>query len=226
MGAGMSKPSKARKLALSWPAEKFRGILGAALVAASSDTDRPHLCGVRIRRENSTVTVDATDGTWALRWREVEGASNEMGDANDRKPFECVIPRRVAECFLAATKKPLELERCTLTCDETPYELATILDVRKHEFLPVPEAFAPIDSVIPTTVSPECAGIGVAAAMLARVAKAFALAVGEADAIVYWQFSGGKESPLLCTSPKREELLAVVMPVRDGDENALPEAAE
>src|SRR5580658_6283805 len=116
-----------RRIALSWPAAKFRQVFGAALVAASADTDRPHLCSVHVKRENSTVTVDATDGTWCLRWREVEGVADENGEVIDRTPFACLIPRRVLESFLAATKKPLDLERCNLTCEETPYELSTIL---------------------------------------------------------------------------------------------------
>lgn len=166
--------------------------------------------------------VDATDGTWCLRWREVEGVSDENGEIIDRTPFACLIPRRVLESFLAATKKPLELERCVLTCDETPYELSTILDVCRHEFLPVPEQFPPIDTVIPQHVAPQCSEIGVAASMLSRVAKAFAIATDDAHAVVYWQFSGDKLSPLVCTSPVRAELLAVVMPVRGGDAEALP----
>jgi hypothetical protein len=210
-------------VALNWPAAKFRQVFGAALVAASSDVERPHLCAVFVERANSTVRVAGTDGHWLLTWKEVEGETDEEGRQLDRSPFTCLIPRRVVESFLAATKKHQELERVLLTCTETPYQLATIFDVCKNEFLPQPEAFPAIDKVIPSTVAPTCSSISVAAGMLARVAKAFTIATGDPSFPVHWQFSGDNLSPLVCTSPVRPELLAVVMPMRTDSANAVPD---
>jgi hypothetical protein len=114
-----------------------------------------------------------------------------------------------------------------LTGEGHRWQLETIFDVCKIEFLHVPAAFPPVDDVIPNVVAPTCSAIGLGANMITRVAKAFSLATGDQEAIVYWQFSGGAESPLMCTSPTHEEILAVVMPMRvNVDANAVPEKAK
>jgi hypothetical protein len=220
--AEVSKP----RIVLSWPAAKFRYVIGAALVAAETDTDLPHLCAVEVRRRNGILTVTGTDGRWVFRWREPEGMTDEEGQVTDRSAFQCVIPRRAAESFLAATKKPLELERVNLVGEKPPHwELTSILDVCKVEFSQVPEHFPDVDKVIPDVVQPSTHSIGVGADMVTRVAKAFAIATGESSTTIHWQFSGGPESPLMCTSATHAEILAVVMPRREkSDENAVPEA--
>ena len=164
---------------LSWPAGKFRAAIGAALLACSTDPERRALCTVLVERVNGVLTIAATDGTWLFRWKESEGQTDENGEVLNRKPFEARIPRHVCESFLAATKKHLELERVLLNGEGHRWELSTILDVVRHEFLQVPEEFPPIDQAIPSSVAPSTAGIGVGANMLIRVSKAFALATGE-----------------------------------------------
>lgn len=214
------------KIALSWPAGKFRAILRAALVAASTDDERPHLCAVQIRRLNGVLTAGATDGYWLFRWREVEGQTDENGDPVDRSPFACLIPRRVLESFLDATKKHLELERVLLTGEGHRWQLETIMDVCKHEFLQVPETFPELETVIPTTVAPTVSAVGVGANLIVRVAKAFSLAAGDSETTICWQLSGDADSPLVCTSPTHQEMLAVVMPRRvEADANAVPQKA-
>lgn len=211
---------------LSWPAIKFRAAFRAALVAASTDIERSHLCAVHVRRQNGVLTVTSTDGHWLFRWTETEGMTSEAGDPVNRDPFQCLIPRRTLESFVDATKKHLELERVLLTVEGHRCQLETIMDVCKHEFLQVPTAFPPADDVIPKLVAPTCSAIGVGANLLQRVAKAFSLATGSPETTVFWQFSGGPESPLMCTSPTHSELLAVVMPRRMDNENAVPETAK
>lgn len=212
-------------IALSWPAAKFRAILRAALIAASNDAERPQLCAVQLRRDNCRVSVTATDGHWLLRWSEVEGQTDDEGKPIDRTPFSCVVPRRVLESFVDATKRHLELERVLLTGEGHRWQLETIMDVCKHEFLQVPEAFPDTDKVIPSIVAPSVSAIGVGANMIAKVAKAFGLATGDNECTIYWQFSGDALSPLVCTCPSAEALLAVVMPRRTADANAVPEKA-
>jgi hypothetical protein len=212
---------------LSWPAAKFRAALRAALVAASKDEERPHLCAVQIQRVNGSLSIAATDGTWLFRWKEAEGQTDEEGNVINRAAFSCLISRRVLESFIDATKKHLELERVLLTGAGHRWELSTIMDVCRHESLQVPAEFPPLDTVIPTVVAPSVSAIGVGANMMAAVAKAFALATSDNLTTIYWQFSGDALSPLVCTSPSHEELLAIVMPRRtDADANAVPEKAK
>lgn len=199
---------------LSWPAVKFRAVFRAALVAAATDDERPSLCAVQVRRENGVLQISATDGTWLFRWREVDGQTDEEGVITDRTPFNCVIPRRTLESFLDGTKKTLDLERANLHGEDQRWALETILDVCRHEFLRVPEGFPDVDKVVPDHVAPTVSSIGVGADMLARVAKAFALATVNKAATIFWQMSGDALSPMICTSPDTPELLAVVMPRR------------
>jgi DNA polymerase III sliding clamp (beta) subunit (PCNA family) len=211
---------------LSWPAAKFRAAIRAALVAASTDKERPGLCVVQLQRENGVVRLTSTDGHWLFRWTETEGQTDEEGKPINRAPFECRIARRVLESFVDATKKHIELERVTLTGEGHRWELATIMDVRRHEFLQTPEPYPDTDRVIPKAVAPTVSAIGVGANLISSVSKAFALATGIPDVTIYWQMSGGAESPLVCTCPQYGELLAVVMPRRiAADENAVPEKA-
>jgi hypothetical protein len=196
-------------------------------VAADTNIERAHLSAVFVRRLNGVLTITGTDGHWLFRWTEPEGQTNEAGEPIDRVPFQCLIPRRTLESFLDATKKALELERVLLTGSDQRWQLETIMDICKHEFLQVPSEFPDTDKVIPTIVAPSCSSIGVGANLLTRVAKAFALATMEPETTVYWQFSGDALSPLMCTSPTHAELLAVVMPRRTDDAaNAVPEKAK
>lgn len=212
---------------LSWPAAKFRAALRSALVAASTSVEKPQLCAVQVARTNGVLTVTATDGYWLFRWTETEGQTDEAGDPVDRSPFQCLIPRRALESFLDATKKPVELERVLLSRDGgARWQLETIFDVCKHEFFQVAETFPPVENVIPSVVAPTCSSIGVGANLIAKVAKAFALATSKPEATIFWQLSGDALSPLVCTSPDHGELLAVVMPRRVTDDaNAVPEEA-
>ena len=212
---------------LSWPAAKFRAALRAALVAAATDVERQHMAAVHLQRRNGVLTVSSTDGHLLFRWTEPEGQTDEHGDVVNRRPFQCLIPRRTLESFLGVTKKHLELERVLLSGADQRWQLETIIDVCRHEFLQVPTPFPSVDNFIPKVVAPTCSGIGVGANLLTRVAKAFALATGEPETTVFWQFTGDAKSPLVCTSPSHEELLAVVAP-RDlkADAHAVPEDPE
>ena len=210
---------------ISWSAWKFRRVFGAALCASYTGKEaRPHLNAVHVKRENSTVTVSATDGHWAFRWREVEGMTDEDGEPIDRTPFSCLIPRRVLESFLAATKKPVELEKVQLsTRDDVGFSLRTIFDVISHDFTQVPEEFPAVDKVIPVIVNPTCTSIGIGANMTAIVGRSFGIATGDSNVMIFWQLSGDALSPLVCTCPTQEELIAVVMPRRVDNANAVPD---
>lgn len=213
------------RIALSWPAVKFRAVIRAALVAASTDKERAHLSSVYVQRVNTVLTVTATDGYWLFRWKEPEGMTNEDGDPIDRSPFQCLIPRRVLESFVDATKKHVELEQVLLRGEGGQrWQLETIMDVCRHEFLQTAADFPDTDKVIPSTVAPTVSAITVGANMITKVAKAFALATGVSEAGIHWQISGGTEAPLVCTNENTPELLVVVMPRRvEGDANAVPE---
>jgi hypothetical protein len=212
------------KTVLSWPAAKFRQVLRAALVAASTDVERPALCAVQIQRANGVTDVTGTDGTWLLRWREMNTGATEDGEVLD-DAFTCLISRRVLESFVDAIKKHLELERVLLSVDGPRWELSTIIDVCRHEFVQASEAFPDVDAVIPKHVAPSVSAVAVGANMVTRVAKAFSLATDDNETTIFWQLSGDALSPLVCTSPSHEELLAVVMPQRVAGANAVPEKA-
>ena len=211
---------------LNWSVQKFQDVFGAMLIAASTDVDRPHLCSVRVERVDTTVMVAATDGHWLLRWQEPEGTCDDDGAPIERVPFACTVHRRTIEQFLGSLKKALELERVVLRCRDTPYTLETLLDVRRHEFLPTPEAFPDVSAVVPRVVSPTGGAVAMASSLMAKVAKAFQGATGDKNTALYMQMAGDSLSPLVVTSPKEAALLAVVMPRREAATNALPVAAE
>lgn len=214
-------------MSLRWSVAKWSEVFGAMLVAAADESvDRPQFCCVRVTREGTCVTVAATDGHWVLRWQEHEPTSDENGVVIDREPFAVSIPRRAIESFLGALKHPLMLEQVLLEADDgATWCLSTMLDVRRHLFLQVPEVFPDLRGVIPRTVSPRGGAVAMGAGLLAKVAKAFAKATGRKDAPVLLQMAGDALSPLVATTSAQAELLAVVMPLRDEATNALPTVA-
>jgi hypothetical protein len=199
---------------LSWPAGKFSQVFGSMLVAASKDSDHPAFCSVHVSRADTKLTVEATDGHWMLRWRETEGTSDDNGVSIERKPFTVDIPRRVIEDFLAAIRNPLELEHVRLLLVKTPFTLETILDTKRHEFLPTPEQFPSMDGIVPSDGKQEGTGAALGAGILSRVSKAFARVTDDKDCPILFQMTGGPDAPVICTTPFRTELLAVVMPVK------------